>query len=255
MPSTATARSTTSAICSRPGSTSPLLDLLNVRYLLVPADAPERPDLAPLVAELPTVYADEHVRILENPEALPRAWLVHEARAGGARRGPRPCWPTAPSIPAAAALLETAPPALSAPADPAAEAARRPSHEPDRLELRVTAQAPALLVLSEVWDPGWRDGQWRARPGAAGRPRACGRCPSRRETTVVLSYDPPVLRLGMAITLVTVLAISLSGQACVRERRARDTPEPPMSSRRDLTRLIALGRRRSSSVYRLRWSP
>ena len=61
------------------GLTSPLLDLLNLRYLLVPADAPERADLAPLVAELPTVYADEHVRILENPEALPRAWLVHQA--------------------------------------------------------------------------------------------------------------------------------------------------------------------------------
>ena len=51
------------------GLTSPLLDLLNLRYLLVPADAPERADLAPLVAALPTVYTDAHVRILENPEA------------------------------------------------------------------------------------------------------------------------------------------------------------------------------------------
>jgi hypothetical protein len=202
------------------GLASPLLDLLNLRYLLVPAEAPERADLAPLVAELPTVYTNEHVRILENPEALPRAWLVHEATqvAPGAAL---PLLAEGAIDPRRSALLETAPPTLQAPADPATEAAVFRAHEPDRLELQVTATAPALLVLSEVWDPGWTatvngvpapvllaDYLLRAVPLPAG------------QHTVVLSYEPPLLRIGLTITLgTTLLLLALWGGLIVRERR------------------------------------
>jgi hypothetical protein len=208
------------------GLRSPLLDLLNVRYLLVPADAPERSDLAPLLAELPTVYTDARVRILENPEALPRAWLVHEARqvapgealallAGGT------------VDPRETVLLETAPPALAAPAEAAAETTVLRTHQPDRLELEVTAQAPALLVLSEVWDPGWSatvsgvptpvlvaNHALRALPIPPG------------EHPVVLTYDPPLLRLGLAITLLTVLAIIVVWGGLVFKGRKRPRPAP-----------------------------
>jgi uncharacterized membrane protein YfhO len=119
------------------------------------------------------------------------------------------------------ALLEAAPPSLEPAPDPAAEAVTYLHTEPDRIELRVTAQTPGLLVLSEVWDPGWSaavsdvpapvllaDHVLRAVPVPAG------------QHTVVLTYEPPLLRLGIAITLgTTLLLLALWGGLMVRERR------------------------------------
>ncbi len=190
------------------GITSPLLDLLNLRYLIVPGDAPERSDFDSLLATMPTIYEDEYVRILENLDAFPRAWLVHEARqvtpgealsllADGAVDARR------------TALLETAPPPLETPAGPDAENVTFGQLEPDRIALRVAAQAPALLMMSEIWDPGWSatvdgaqapvliaDHVLRAVPVPAG------------EHQVVLSYTPPLLRLGMAISLATMVLLA-----------------------------------------------
>jgi hypothetical protein len=189
------------------GLASPLLDLLNLRYLLVPADAPQRSDLAPLLEELPTVYADAQVRILENPEALPRAWLVHEATqvVPGAALA---LLADGAVDPRQTVLLETAPPALSVPADPTAEAARVVAQEPDRIELAVRAETPALLVLSEVWDPGWH-----ATVSGVPTPvllanhalRALPIPPGQHQ--VVLSYAPPGLRLGLAISGLTLVGL------------------------------------------------
>jgi hypothetical protein len=208
------------------GLSSPLLDLLNTRYLIVPADGPERDDLAPLLEELSTVYTDAHVRILENPEAFPRAWLVHEATQvdPGEALG---LLADGTIDPRQIALLETAPPALSAAADATAEAAVVLAHEPDRLELRVTAQTPALLMLSEVWDPGWS-----ARVDGAAAPvyqadsllRAVPVPPGQH--TVVLTYDPPLLRAGMVITLLTILAIIAVWGILAFKEHSRPRPAP-----------------------------
>ncbi|MDP8951070.1 MAG: hypothetical protein M3N18_02335, partial [Actinomycetota bacterium] len=65
------------------GLYSPLLDLLNARYVVVPADRPpeSQPGLQQVLrTEHPTVYEDDQSKVLENREALPRAWIVHSAR-------------------------------------------------------------------------------------------------------------------------------------------------------------------------------
>jgi hypothetical protein len=202
------------------GLASPLLDLLNLRYVIVPADAPDRDDLAPLVAELPEVYADDHVRILENADAAPRAWLVHEAQQI-APGDALPLLADGTVDPRQTALLEVAPPALAAPSDPAAESARVVAQEPDRVRVETIAATPALLILSDVWDPGWNatvdgapapiylaDHVMRAVPVPAG------------EHTVEMRYDPPSLRLGLAVTLLSILLVgAISIGLLVRERR------------------------------------
>ena len=184
------------------GIDSPLLDLLSARYVVLPANpSPGREDLARLAAEHATVYEDDEVRVVENREALQRAWIVHDAR----RVAPGEALPLLASgavDPRRTALLETDPPNLAAPADGSAEEAAIVEHEPDRISLRTRSVAPGLLVLSEIYDPGWRaevDGEpvplhvadhaLRAVPLAAG------------ERTVELRYEPPALRLGLAITL------------------------------------------------------
>ena len=70
------------------GLDSPLLDLLGVRYMIVPAVAPpeNQPGLQRVVrVQYPTVYEDEQSKVLENREALPRAWIVHSARQVGSK--------------------------------------------------------------------------------------------------------------------------------------------------------------------------
>ena len=202
------------------GLASPLLDLLNLRYLIVPSDAPERPDLAPMLTQMPTVYEDEHVRILENPEALPRAWLVHQARqvAPGEALG---LLADSTIDPRQTALLETASPEVSAPTDAAAEAVTLTHREPDRLELTVRAETPALLLLSEVWDPGWSATvDDKAAPVYAANYLLRAVPVPVGQHTVVLTYDPPLLRLGIGITLgTTLLLIGIASGLLVRERR------------------------------------
>jgi hypothetical protein len=203
------------------GLASPLLDLLNVRYLIVPADAPARPDLEPLVAELLTVYEDERVRVLENPEAVQRAWLVHEARQ--VEPGAALALLAEGTVnPRQTALLEGAPPPLAA-SDAASETVSYVIYEPDRSVVAVTANAPALLMLSEIWDPGWQatvDGEpaqvlladhtFRAVPVPAG------------EHIVELRYAPRSLQLGMGISVATAVgAVAAVGALRYREHRSR----------------------------------
>ncbi|HLL50366.1 MAG TPA: YfhO family protein, partial [Thermomicrobiales bacterium] len=209
------------------GLSSPLLDLLNLRYLIVPADAPDRPDLAPLLTTFPPVYANEHVRILENPDALPRAWLVHEAQqvAPGEALG---LLADGTIDPRQVALLEVAPPVLEPveAGQEAAELAQVVAYEPDRLELRVTAQSPALLVLSEVWDPGWSatiSGQEAPVYLANHTLRAIPIPPGEHQ--VVLTYDPPFLRVGLAITGATFLVLPGAALWMGRRRPKQDGEE------------------------------
>jgi hypothetical protein len=206
------------------GIDSPLLDLLNLRYLVLPADAPERADLARLLDEFPTVYADEHVTIVENPEGFPRAWLVHEARLVAPGEALE-LLADGSVDPRRTALLEVAPPALVAAPDRAAELATFTVQRPDVLRVQVTAAAPALLVLSEVWDSGWRatvDGQ-PAPVLVANHVLRAVAVPAG-EHTVELRYEPPSLRLGIAITLVALLlAVAVWIALARREGVSRDS--------------------------------
>jgi hypothetical protein len=182
------------------GLNSPLLDLLNVRYVVVAAH-PDSRDAAALDRFPRSVYEDSQVRILENANAYPRAWIVHAAlqvAPGGvdslrlianqsvdARR---------------TALLEEAPPALESPADPSHDQALIFSYEANRLDVRTSTTAAGLLLLSEVYYPAWKayvDGQPVRLYVADGALRAVP-IPSG-EHTVELRFESETLRSGMLI--------------------------------------------------------
>jgi len=120
-----------------------------------------------------TAYVD----IYENARALPRAWLAADARALGEqatleaiRTGRLPDgsrWE-----PRRTALVESEPataPAASPASVPVAQVADATSaraevtrYEPNRVDVKTSAGAPSILVLSENHYPGWRaylDGQ------------------------------------------------------------------------------------------------
>jgi hypothetical protein len=136
------------------GFDSPLLDLLNVRYVIMPTD-PASDEVEPnFTRPLQIAYADSTVKILENSTAAPRAWIVHSTHQ------------VPPSESAAAlvndsfdlrqvAILEVPPPPVALPADANTESVQIVVNGPDRIQLRASAAAPGILVASEVYYPAW----------------------------------------------------------------------------------------------------
>jgi hypothetical protein len=204
------------------GLTSPLVDPLNTRFLIVPADAPTRREFVLLLGALPTVYRDDHVLILEHGGALPRAWLVHEARQAPTAEI-LPLLASAAVDPGQTALLETEPPSLSAPSESATESVIYKRLSPDHFTVEVEAQAAAMLMLSEIWDPGWI-------ATVDGAPAAIQQVnyvfqgiavPTGRHV-VDVRYSPPYLLLGIGISIGTVLLLLLVALALrLRERLRR----------------------------------
>jgi hypothetical protein len=208
------------------GVRSSLLDLLNVRYVVIPNDLPAsrpRPDLSYLVGTTREVYRDAEVRVLERPSALPRAWIVHDALEVETGQS-LDMLVTGGIDPRTTALLERAPPPLAAPADPAADAVAVTDWAADAIRLDARTDADGLLVLSEVYDKGWHayvDGKrtpvyvadhvLRAVPLPAG------------EHVVELRYEPASLRIGLWVTgggIVAGLALlGLAGRRRWTERR------------------------------------
>lgn len=211
------------------GLDSPLLDLLNARYAVVPATIPaDRADLRGLVERWRRVYADASVQVLENGEALPRAWIVHETRRVDASEA-LSLLATGAVDPRRVALVEGETPEIEPATDPAADRATIEAWEADALRVSVRSDAPGLLVLSETADPDWRaevdgdeapiltvDHLLRAVPIPAG------------EHVVEMRYESPTLRIGTALSLVSyggVLAgwiVAAGGRG--RRRVDRDRP-------------------------------
>jgi hypothetical protein len=190
------------------GLDAPLLDLLAVRYLVIPAtQRADRADLTFLRDRYPVVYTDGQVQVRENPDAFPRAWLVHDAHQvppGGAlplvRDGTLDLRTTV--------VLETEPPPLGMPTDPSADTVTITAHTPDRVSMTATTDAPGLVVLSDTYDPGWvatvdgaavpvlvADHALRAIPVGAGM------------HTIELRYAPRSLTIGLLLSLATVATL------------------------------------------------
>jgi len=189
------------------GVASPLLDLLNVRYVVVDAALPgDRPDVATIAASGREVFRSPLAVVYERSSNPSHAWVVHDVRPVARGEALPPL--VARSVdPRRTALVEPdgeLPPGLAprqAPAAPVPAAAIVTRYEPERIELAVSSAEPGLLVLAEVYESGWQaavNGQpaeilptfhaLRGIPVPAG------------DSTVELRYAPWSLRLGLAVT-------------------------------------------------------
>jgi hypothetical protein len=201
------------------GIDSPLLDLLNVRYIVVPAQIPPgRPDLFHLAQIYPTVYLDGTNRILENPDLLPRTWIVHETvktRTGQIL----PQFIDGSVDPSLTALIDGDAPTLSPIPAGATESVEITHRENDEIRLRVNAASRGMVILSEVWDPGWTatvDGE-KARVYRADflfRGVLVG--PGEHE--IVLRYPATDVKRTLAFYLIPLAAFALLGLVSARNR-------------------------------------
>jgi uncharacterized membrane protein YfhO len=125
---------------------------------------------------------------------------------------------------ATTAVLESAPPDLAVPTDPAADRVTVQSYAPDEIALTTRTDAPGMVVLSEVYDPNWQaylDGD--AVPVVVADHVLRAVAVPAGEHRLELRYESRSLQLGLLIsaltgTLITLVAVAL----IVRQRRRRE---------------------------------
>lgn len=192
------------------GLSSPLLDILNARYIIIPNEAVgsrPREDILTLLATHEEVFRNDYVRVLENPEAMPRVWLVHDAMKAD---------PSAiegvlvdPEFdPASTVVLDPDAPdfSLTDPVESALESVVIDSYSDDTIVLSVNAHADGIVVLSETYEEGWHatvDGKKVSVEEAYGVIRAIPVTAGSHE--IVLTYDPWSLRIGFYLSLVAAV--------------------------------------------------
>jgi hypothetical protein len=206
------------------------LDLLNTRHVLTPAGL----DLGLAPPRYRPVYADDLVRVFENADALPRAFVAPDVRAVTHRQALEALatgtFDGAAFDPRRTALAEAgaALPATGAIATAEAATAAVVGSEPGRVRIAVRGDG-GLLVHSASYSGGWKawvdgapapvyrtDGLLQGVPVGAGRHE------------VVLAYRPRSFAVGAALSLAAlVLILVLAGpRAWIKDRTSRTGPGP-----------------------------
>lgn len=177
----------------------------------------ERPSVFARLGFEPFARSDAaRVRIWRAPEAGPRLRLV-EAALPLANIGPVRCGDRR-LVSLSAADRALLPPGLAAagceslPVAAEGEVALA-GEEPERIAARVRTRRPALVLLADAWDAGWRaavDGAPVASLAADGALRAVA-VPAG-EHTVEWTYRTPGLEAGAAISVVGLVIVALLGR-------------------------------------------
>jgi hypothetical protein len=188
--------------------TSPVVDLLGVRHVMLPAGAP------PLWPHLTLGYDGRDARVFVNERALPRAFLAFRARCADDRIAPRLIREHAVDLHHEVLLADCATAPSAGPPTPASADIR--AYGPTRVRVATASGAPAYLVLTDTWFPGWRvrvDGRdaalWRADHAF----RAVVVPAGRHE--VEFRYEPRSLRMGLLVSALSVavaLALLVTGR-------------------------------------------
>ncbi len=187
-------------------------DLLGVRYTLKPASA----------TDTGAVYHDAKWAVYENSQAYPRAWLVHETLVETALPDMLKQW-NAPGTDFRRTALLSAPlgTKLDSPSGTTEEQATLTNYQANRMDLAVHANGTALLVLSEVYYPGWKA---TVNERAAQIVRVDGTLRGivvpPGDSRVTLRYRPASIYTGAALT-VAAFALVLAAPFCLWFLRRR----------------------------------
>lgn len=206
------------------GVNSPLLDLLNVRYIVVDRNIPETRDDHVALAEIRTeVYRDENVIIYESQAAESRAWMVYDVRAAQDQAG---LYQLANGEVNGfeVAFVQGDIPDVAPPANGAEPLVTVAEWSPDSVTLDVVHTGDGFLVVSEVFSENWQatvDGEevdvLQTNHALIGIPVGEG------EHTIELHYDPDSLTLGLWISGLgaagSLSVLGYAGWAGVSRRR------------------------------------
>ncbi|MCL5027059.1 MAG: YfhO family protein [Chloroflexi bacterium] len=163
------------------------------------------------------------VKIFENLANLPRAYLLHRARAV-ADEGSALAALQDPGFPWGQEGIVEAPdaPALAEPPEGAAERVDIVRYGPEEVALQAKVASPALLVLSDSYYPGWRawvDGQ--EAPILRVNHIQRGIAVPAGEHQVVFRYQPRSLYAGFALSGLSLILLFGGVLLSLRRRPAR----------------------------------
>ena len=190
--------------------------LLNVRYHIRPAASTD-PN---------PVYSDGQWKVFEDPRAFPRAWIVHETIV---KSNPDRLYSSL-NDPALdlhrTALLEVRLPHAPETGNETRETIRFRSYEPNHISIAVTEESQGLLVLSELYYPGWR-ATVNGKPAPIYRVDGAlrGILAPRGQSRIELDYRPASFYLGATITLLTLLCVVV-GFLLNRRKSEKDAELP-----------------------------
>ena len=130
--------------------TNTLTDLLNAKYLVLPSGAAED------TTGFEPVFDNGHSRIFRNPRAAPRAFVVHAVEVIPERDRIFQELQASGFNPVTSAIVEEpAPASLTAP-EARSPLPRFVGYSANRVTLEASLSTPGLLVLGDVWFPGWK---------------------------------------------------------------------------------------------------
>ncbi len=204
---------------------SRLYDFLNAQYLL------GRKDVELDWAKFELVFDDDPaLNVYRNRTALPRAFVVHDARLASGADAVDQAWTVVqdPAFdPATQVVIEPGDAQLPNVAPAAGpDTVRWLERSNNALALEVTATAPGYLVLSEVWYPGWQaeveiDGRVEDQPVLRAN-SAFRAVPLWQAGTQVvrLRFAPSRWRTGLLAAGLTLLVLAaVAGVALLRRRK------------------------------------
>jgi O-antigen/teichoic acid export membrane protein len=187
---------------------SPILDLLNVRYVLT-EETIDRPDY--------TLVHEGELRVYRNDTAMPRAFVTFQAQVFADRESLLEALPQAD--PRQAVFLEQTPAGWANPAAlPPAPAVQFREYSPDQVRLHVDMPAAGFLVLGDNYFPGWvaytqpageHEEQALTILRANGTVRAV-QLPAGPQT-VRFKYSPLSFKIGLFISFTAAVSLLLLG--------------------------------------------
>ncbi|MEJ7840018.1 MAG: YfhO family protein [Thermomicrobiales bacterium] len=206
-----------------------LLDMLNVRYILVDASIPEnRSDYVEIARWNTEVYRDDLVVVFENKEVFPHAWIVHDVQDnGGTGYGLRMLGSGNTNGRFTAYVnMDSDIPDLKISADGGkSDVTTLVRYEPEHTVLSTRSQEDGFLVISDPYATGWNayiDGQ--ETPVIRTNHALRGVFLPAGEHTVELKYEPESLEIGLMVSGgVSVAMISIWSWALVDWRRRGTT--------------------------------
>jgi hypothetical protein len=194
--------------------------LLNVAYVFDPREL-DREDLE-------FVYVKRGVRTYRVVDALPHAWAVHEAVIAASDEE---TWAilNAPDFnPTQRVILPHEPDIVLPGGDTAGSRVEVIEYTPTRISLQVDMADNGLLVLSDMDYPGWQ-ARVDSQPAPIYRANYLLRAVpvERGQHKVEVYYDPLLFKVGLAITILTLLASgALLGGVVLRDKKAQGLEIP-----------------------------
>ena len=199
----------------------------NIRYIVSGLELQMYDSTGTVAKPIEEVFRGSTAIVYRNNLALPRAYLVPEARLIPNTDSALTFMKVRGWNPRNVAVVDR-PLGLTLPATPLNGSAAIVEKKPDKVVVRTTANRPALLVLADVYAHGWK--AWvddKPTPIAITNVAFRGIPVAEGTHTVRFEFDPDALRTGRTISLVLFIFLVAYGVWwIVSWRRSRTQAEP-----------------------------